>query len=86
MSTGSSGGSSGSSATPGSAPPPVIQQFSRPTQGGCNAAQPAGLNWAGVPSGGWAESWAQWANAGAGGPVCSRTLAYSTSSHAWVLQ
>ena len=83
---------SGSSSSPSSTstsnptPIPVIQQFSRPTQGECNAAQPAGLKWAGVPSGGWAESWAQWANARTGGPVCTRTLAYSTSSHAWVLQ
>ena len=67
------------------APPPVLQQFARPATGTCDAAAPASLNWAGVPSGGWGESWAQWANGGAGGAVCTRTLMYSQSAGAWTV-
>jgi hypothetical protein len=78
----SSGGSSGSS---GSAPAPIVQEFGKPVAGTCDAAQPEGLNWAGVPSGRWANSWSQWMNGGQGGFVCTRTLIYSTSQSAWVV-
>lgn len=69
----------------GSAPPPVIQQFGKPASGTCDAAAPITLNWAGVPSGGWANSWAQWMNGGRGGEVCSRMLVYSSSRGAWTV-
>lgn len=65
--------------------PPVIQQFGKPASGTCDAAAPASLNWAGVASGGWGESWAQWMNGGNGGAVCSRMLVYSTSHGGWIL-
>lgn len=81
--SGSSGG--GSSAGSGSAPAPVTQEFGKPASGTCDAAQPAGLDWAGVPSGGWANSWSQWMNGGTGGFVCTRTLVYSTAQGMWVL-
>lgn len=71
---GSGGGSSSSSVA---APSPIVQQFARPVSGTCDAAQPSGLDWAGVASGGWSESWAEWANGGVGGAVCTRTLEYS---------
>ena len=77
---GGSGGSGGvSGATSGSGPAPLMQQFARPATGTCDAAQPEGLNWAGVASGGWSESWAQWANGGQGGTVCTRMLEYVNS-------
>lgn len=77
-SSGGGGGSGGSGATPGSGPAPLMQQFAKPASGTCDAAQPDGLNWSGVASGGWSESWAQWANGGRGGSVCTRTLGYSS--------
>jgi len=85
ISSGGGGSSSGTSST-SSAPAPVVQQFGKPLSGTCDAAAPASLNWAGVASGGWGESWAQWANGGAGGAVCTRTLTYSESRAAWVVQ
>ena len=78
---GGSGGSSNSSSTSAgnSGPTSILQQFARPATGTCDAAQPEGLNWAGVASGGWSESWAQWANGGQGGTVCTRMLEYVNS-------
>ena len=75
------GGSSNSSSTSAgnSGPASVLQQFAKPTTGTCDAAQPTGLNWSGVASGGWSESWAQWANGGRGGSVCTRSLEYVNS-------
>jgi len=66
-----------------SAPAPVLQQFQMLATGTCDEAQPEGLNWGGASSGGWGESWAQWANESQGGPVCTRTLAYNTSTGTW---
>lgn len=63
-----------------------MQQFGLPASGTCDAAAPAELNWAGVSSGGWGISWAQWMNNGAGGVVCSRTLVYDSGSAGWVVQ
>jgi len=64
-------------------PAPLMQQFPRPATGTCDEAQPEGLNWSGVGSGGWGESWAQWMNDGEGGDVCTRTLIYNASASAW---
>lgn len=66
-----------------SGPGPHIQQFAMPGTGSCDEAQPEGLNWGGVSSGGWGESWAQWMNDGEGGEVCTRTLVYKASKAAW---
>jgi len=73
--------SSGSS-TPG--PSPIIQQFGHTVGTTCDEAAPSELDWAGVSSGGWGRSWAQWMNVGLGGEVCSRTLAYDAASARWV--
>ena len=70
----SSGGGGSSSVSTGAAPIP--QQFGLPASGTCDEAAPADLNWAGVPSGSWGISWAQWMNDGNGGAVCTRTLNY----------
>jgi hypothetical protein len=77
------GGGSSSSTGSDSSPPPVIQQFGLPSSGTCDAAAPNELNWSGVASGGWAESWAQWMNGGLGGAVCTRDLVYSTGTGSW---
>jgi len=72
-----SGGGGGSTSTGSSSgPAPTVQQFGKPDSTTCDEAQPEGLNWSGVPSGGWGESWAQWMNGGNGGTVCTRTLSY----------
>lgn len=81
--TAGGGGTSPTGAS--SAPAPVMQQFGRPASGTCDAAAPATLNWAGVSSGGWGESWSEWMNGGLGGAVCTRTLVYSDAAGAWTV-
>ena len=66
-------------------PEPVLQQFGKTVAGTCAATAPESLNWAGVSSGGWGESWAQWVNGGNGGAVCTRTLIYSTAQSRWIV-
>ena len=68
-----------------SGPPPIMQQFGKPPSGTCNDAASPSLNWSGVPSDGWAESWAQWPNGGNGGAVCTRTLDYSNAQGRWIV-
>ena len=75
----------GDSSDSGQVPPPVVQQFGKPASGTCDSAAPAALNWSGVASGGWGESWAQWINSGRGGAVCTRTLVYSTAQGRWIV-
>lgn len=60
-----------------------VQQFGMPESGTCDEAASDDLNWSGVESGGWGESWSQWINEGEGGAVCTRTLVYNTSQGAW---
>ena len=71
--------------SPSDGPPPEIQQFGKPASGTCNAAAPTTLNWSGVASGGWSESWSPWMNNGNGGAVCTRTLTYSSSQSKWIV-
>jgi len=72
--------------TPGGKPPRgLIQQFGLPLDVTCEEAASPSLNWAGVPSGGWGMSWAQWMNGGLGGAVCTRMLNYSNAQGGWVL-
>jgi len=56
--------------------PDVIQQVGLPASGSCDSVDSTALNWAGVKSGGWTQSWAEWAQGGTGGSVCTRTLHY----------
>jgi hypothetical protein len=65
------------------APAPILQQFGMPEVGTCDSAQPADLDWFGVSRGGWGMSWAQWMNAGDGGPVCTRQLEFTSGR--WVV-
>ena len=66
-------------------PSPIIQQFGKPASGTCDEAASDDLNWSGVSSGGWSESWGQWMNGGTGGAVCTRELVYSTSRGGWTV-
>lgn len=70
--------------TPGG-PPPVLQQLPAPDSGSCDLTITT-YDWGGSSSGGWSKSWAQWANDGAGGPVCTRTLIYSNALQHWIPQ
>ena len=65
---------------------PVIQQFGRPLTVTCDTAASESLNWWGVASGGWSQSWATWMNDGRGGAVCTRTLRYSTVQSQWIVE
>lgn len=56
--------------------PDVIQQVALPASGSCDTVDDKALNWGGVKSGGWTKSWAEWADGGTGGSVCTRTLHY----------
>jgi len=67
-------------------PPPVLQQVPVPASGSCADVDDSQYNWGGAGSGGWSESWAQWANAGSGGPICTRTLIYNPSFGIWVIE
>jgi len=75
---------SGSGAITGPGPENVIHQIGQPGTG-CDAVDRDDLNWAGVTSGGWSASWAQWENLGQGGPICTRTLAYDQQRATWTV-
>lgn len=70
-------------AVAGSTPPDVLQHVGLPKSGSCTDVDDSKLNWAGVNSGGWTASWAQWVNNGSGGAICGRTLQYAPSGR-WV--
>ena len=82
ISIGSGNNSSSSSSVP-SAPADVMQQVGVPADGKCSSIVDATLNWAGVSSGGWGTSWAQWMNGGKGGAVCNRALFYDLGLSKW---
>jgi alpha-tubulin suppressor-like RCC1 family protein len=67
----------------GDVPPDVLQQVGLLPGGSCSSVADALLNWGGASSGSWGQSWAQWPNEGRGGPVCTRTLAYSNIFGHW---
>jgi len=84
-SSGSGGDDSGSSGVAGSAPASEIQQFGLPASGNCEDGATEAMNWSGIGMDGWSISWAQWANDGAGGAVCTRTVMYDTSTAKWTV-
>ena len=69
--------------TTDSAPAAHLQQFPAPVTGNCDSAASESFNWAGVASGGWSTSWGQWK--GYEGPVCTRTVVYSTTLNKWTV-
>ncbi len=64
---------------------PVYQQTTPLADGSCDITDPS-YNLAGVESGGWTSSWAQWPNGGTGGNVCARTLVYSDALGHWTVE
>jgi hypothetical protein len=78
-----SGSSSSSSSSASAAPADLLQQVGVPADGKCTSITDTSLNWAGVASGGWGISWAQWMNGGKGGGVCSRALFYNLNLAKW---
>ena len=70
---------------PPDSPPPVLQQLPAPDSGSCDLTITT-YDWGGSSSGGWTKSWAQWANDGTGGAVCTRTLVYSSALRHWIVQ
>jgi hypothetical protein len=69
----------------GSTPPDVLQHVGLPMSGNCADVDDSTLNWAGVSTGGWTPSWAQWMNDGSGGAICGRTLYYAPSGR-WAVR
>lgn len=82
---GSDGGGPSTDSPLATIPASIIQQFGKPAVGTCADAATADLNWPGLASGGWGESWAQWMNGGTGGAVCTRTLVYSNAQVRWIV-
>lgn len=83
VTSGGGGGGSSSVRSTVSAPADVMQQVGMPADGKCSSIVDATLNWAGVTSGGWGTSWAQWMNGGKGGAVCNRALFYDLRLSKW---
>ena len=70
-------------AASGEGPPPVLQQVGMPSTMTCTDVDDSHLNWAGVRSGNWTPSWAQWVREGQGGTVCGRWLTYVSATGHW---
>ena len=73
-------------AVAGSTPPDVLQHVGLPKSGSCADVDDSKLNWAGVSTGSWTQSWAQWVNNGSGGAICGRTLYFHPSSGRWAIR
>jgi hypothetical protein len=71
-------------APPAFEPHDYLQQVALPASGSCDDIPPESGHWRGTPFGGWSQSWAQWANDGNGGPVCTR-MTETTESGALIL-
>jgi hypothetical protein len=68
---------------PESSPPDLFQSIELVTVSSCARVDRPDLDWSGVSSGSWTQSWQMWANAGKGGPVCNRVLWYDQSAARW---
>lgn len=66
-------------------PAPILQQLPANTDGSCTALADQSVSYGTGLAGGWHGAWAQWANAGKGGPVCSRTLTFSPFFNRWTI-
>jgi hypothetical protein len=72
--------STGSSAA---APPDVFHSVGLGSASSCASVARPDLDWSGVVSGNWTQSWAMWPNGGTGGPVCNRVLWYDSNISRW---
>ena len=77
-----SSGSRSSAGSGTSGPPQVLQQIGVQSAGCVSVVRPD-LDWSGIASGGWSQSWAQWMNNGLGGEVCTRTIVYDAATSGW---
>jgi len=63
--------------------PEHLQQVGRGAGDDCADIRAEDLDWGRNIAGGWGPSWAQWANGGNGGDVCTRTIYYNSSNQMW---
>lgn len=66
-----------------STPPDIHQGVTMSGAGACGSLNRTDLDWAGVETGNWSQSWAWWPNRGTGGPVCQRVLWYDAAASRW---
>ena len=62
---------------------PLLQQVGMPVSGDCTNVEDSHLDWGTGLYGGWTRSWAEWINAGSGGPVCLRSFAFDPILQHW---
>ena len=74
---------SGAGGSTTGAPADVLQQVGLASNVTCKTFADTRLDWAGVTSQGWGQSWASWVNNGLGGAVCTRTLFYDVNTARW---
>jgi hypothetical protein len=67
----------------GAGPADLFQSISLGSVPSCASVSRPDLDWGGVASGNWTQSWAMWPNAGKGGPVCNRVLWFDSNSSRW---
>lgn len=67
-------------------PAPIQQAVPLPASGTCTDVVESDFGFQARVTGGWGKSWGEWANSGAGGQVCERTLAYSGALARWTVQ
>jgi len=66
-----------------SAPADLHQSIGLGGASSCSSVSRPDLDWSGVASGNWTQSWAMWPNGGTGGPVCNRVLWFDSSTSRW---
>jgi len=64
-------------------PEDVFQSVTLGSIPSCASVSRPDLDWSGVASGNWTQSWAMWPNAGKGGPVCNRVLWFNSNTSRW---
>jgi hypothetical protein len=66
-------------------PAPILQQLPTNPDGTCSAIADSAAAYGTGLTGGWHPTWGQWANAGKGGPVCTRTLTFDAMVSRWTV-
>ena len=64
-------------------PADLYQSIGLGSASACASVSRPDLDWSGVASGNWTQSWAMWPNAGKGGPVCNRVLWFDSNASRW---
>lgn len=80
---GGGGGGAGGGGGREAAPADIFQGVAMSVIEGCASINRTDLDWGGAETGNWSQSWAQWPNGGAGGPVCQRVLWYDPVATRW---